>query len=61
MEGNMRQVLEESCEWSGGILSKFCIGRGQYPTFQIISYKVCYKEKIEDDLPKSGKESGEEW
>ena len=45
MEGNMRQVLEESCEWSGGILSKFCIGRGQYPTFQIILYKVCYKEK----------------
>ena len=58
MEGKLRQVPEKASESRGDILWVFYIKRGQYPPFQMMWYGGCYIEYPENDLPKSGIESG---
>ena len=47
---------------SVGIICRIlCIGKGQYPTFQIIWCGGFYVEKPRDDFPKSGKYPRVDW
>ena len=46
---------------AGLFCRNFCVGHGQYPPLQRVWCRGCYVKHLEDDLPKSGKESRGDW
>ena len=45
----------------GDILKKIYLGKGKYPTFQMMWCRGYYGEHLRDDFPKAGTHSGGDW